>query len=64
MGYFALPTEKTIEGYLRAVIANIELYLEDEGDYRYLLDQFALGNLERAIDELEKNSGHQKVDGG
>ena len=53
MGYFALPTEQTVEGYLRAAIDNIELYLED-GDYRYLLDQFALGNLERAIDELEK----------
>lgn len=60
MGLFALPNGETVQDYLDAAKRNIELFEEHTSqgeDYLYLLDCFALNNLERAI-----NKAKEKVD--
>lgn len=57
MGYFVLPEGETTLDYVKAARDNVELFLKSEGDYKYLLADFTLHSLYRAIDSLEKDNG-------
>lgn len=57
MGYFSLPASDSIEDRLRCAVDNIELYLQANENYEYLLDM-AMGHLK---DVLKEQTNLEKV---
>lgn len=54
MGLFCINAEETIEGDIKAAIRNLELFLEDNCQSKYLLTDFALKQIDDAIKKLEE----------
>ena len=58
MGYFSTALSSEPLEILESVKRNLELFLDehyDELEYRYLIETFAKGQLERAIEQIKKN---------
>ena len=57
MGLFCLQKENTVEELIKAARKNIELYLkENDEQFKYLLDTFAINQLKDAEDLLTRET--------
>jgi hypothetical protein len=60
MGLFCSPVKNDSRGNIKAAIENIKLFLKHENlaesNYSYLLDSFAVGQLERALVQLKSRN--------